>query len=48
LLVEQNANVALEISTRGYVLETGQVVLSDTSQALLQNPRVQEAYLGGS
>ena len=48
LLVEQNANVALEISTRGYVLETGQVVLSDTSRALLQNPRVQEAYLGGS
>jgi branched-chain amino acid transport system ATP-binding protein len=48
LLVEQNANVALEISTRGYVLETGQVVLSDTSHALLQNPRVQEAYLGGS
>jgi branched-chain amino acid transport system ATP-binding protein len=48
LLVEQNANVALEISTRGYVLETGQVVLSDTSQALLQNPRVREAYLGGS
>ena len=47
-LVEQNANVALESSARGYVLETGQVVLSDTSQALLQNPRVQGAYLGES
>ena len=48
LLVEQNANVALEISHRGYVLETGEVVLGDTSAALLQNPRVREAYLGGT
>ena len=48
LLVEQNANVALEISNRGYVLETGKVVLSDTAAALLKNPQVREAYLGGS
>ena len=48
LLVEQNANVALETSNRGYVLETGKVVLSDTAAALLKNPQVREAYLGGS
>ena len=48
LLVEQNANVALETSNRGYVLETGKVVLSDTAEALLKNPQVREAYLGGS
>jgi branched-chain amino acid transport system ATP-binding protein len=48
LLVEQNANVALEISHRGYVLETGAIVLSDVSRALLSNPQVQEAYLGGA
>jgi branched-chain amino acid transport system ATP-binding protein len=47
LLVEQNANVALENSHRGYVLETGQVVLSDVAADLLRNPHVQEAYLGG-
>jgi branched-chain amino acid transport system ATP-binding protein len=47
LLVEQNANVALENSDRGYVLETGQVVLSDAAADLLKNPHVQEAYLGG-
>lgn len=47
LLVEQNAHRALEIAHRAYVLETGNVVLSDTGQALLTNPKVKEAYLGG-
>ena len=46
LLVEQNANYALGVSTRGYVLETGRVVLSDASDALRSNPDVQRAYLG--
>jgi branched-chain amino acid transport system ATP-binding protein len=46
LLVEQNANYALEVSTRGYVLETGKVALSDSSSALRDNPDVQKAYLG--
>ena len=46
LLVEQNANFALEVSKRGYVLETGRVVMSDTSGALRTNPEVQKAYLG--
>ena len=48
LLVEQNANVALEVSHRGYVIETGRVVLADTASELLKNPQVQEAYLGGA
>ncbi len=47
LLVEQNANQALHVAHRGYVLETGQVALSDTAPNLLANPAVQEAYLGG-
>jgi branched-chain amino acid transport system ATP-binding protein len=46
LLVEQNANFALEVSKRGYVLETGSVVMSDSSAALRTNPEVQKAYLG--
>jgi branched-chain amino acid transport system ATP-binding protein len=46
LLVEQNAHMALESAGRGYVLETGEVVLADTGQALLNNPEVQRAYLG--
>jgi branched-chain amino acid transport system ATP-binding protein len=46
LLVEQNANFALDVSTRGYVLETGHVALSDQSSALRANPEVQAAYLG--
>jgi branched-chain amino acid transport system ATP-binding protein len=46
LLVEQNANFALEVSKRGYVLETGTVVMSDSSDALRTNPEVQKAYLG--
>jgi branched-chain amino acid transport system ATP-binding protein len=47
LLVEQNANRALEISSYGYVLETGKITLHDTSAALRQNPQVKSAYLGG-
>ncbi len=46
LLVEQNANQALKIADRGYVIETGEVVLSDSAAALQDNPRVKEAYLG--
>jgi branched-chain amino acid transport system ATP-binding protein len=46
LLVEQNANYALGVSKRAYVLETGQVALSDQSAALRENPDVQKAYLG--
>ena len=46
LLVEQNAHMALAAAHRGYVIETGNVVLSDTGQALLHNPEVQKAYLG--
>ena len=47
LLVEQNANLALQISHYGYVLETGRITLQDTSAALRQNPQVKSAYLGG-
>jgi branched-chain amino acid transport system ATP-binding protein len=47
LLVEQNANFALGVSQRGYVLETGKVVLSNDSSALKEDPEVQKAYLGG-
>jgi branched-chain amino acid transport system ATP-binding protein len=47
LLVEQNANFALGVSQRGYVLETGKVVLSNHSAALKEDPEVQKAYLGG-
>jgi len=46
LLVEQNAHLALEISHRAYVLETGMVVLEGDSRELSENPRVQTAYLG--
>jgi branched-chain amino acid transport system ATP-binding protein len=46
LLVEQNANYALDVSKRGYVLETGQIALADESSALRTNPEVQKAYLG--
>ncbi len=46
LLVEQNANYALGVSKRGYVLETGEIALSDRSEALRDNPEVQRAYLG--
>ncbi|MBO9483300.1 ATP-binding cassette domain-containing protein [Salinisphaera sp. G21_0] len=46
-LVEQNANQALKLADRGYVLENGKIVLHDSGQALLVNKSVQEAYLGG-
>jgi branched-chain amino acid transport system ATP-binding protein len=47
LLVEQNANLALEISHYGYVLETGRIILQDTASALREDPKVKSAYLGG-
>ena len=47
LLVEQNALMALSVANRGYVLETGRIVLEGTGQELLQNPQVMKAYLGG-
>ncbi|MEN6410739.1 MAG: ABC transporter ATP-binding protein [Anaerolineaceae bacterium] len=47
LMVEQNAQMALSIADRGYVLETGKITLSGTGKELLENPRVREAYLGG-
>jgi branched-chain amino acid transport system ATP-binding protein len=47
LIVEQNANRALEIANYAYVLETGSIVLHDEGRALLANPKVKEAYLGG-
>ena len=47
LLVEQNANMSLHIASRGYVLETGRIVLSGTGRELTGNPGVKEAYLGG-
>ena len=46
LLVEQNANVALEVATRGYVLETGAIVNAASAEKLRQDPKVREAYLG--
>jgi branched-chain amino acid transport system ATP-binding protein len=46
LLVEQNANYALEVSRRGYVLETGTIAVADDSENLRENPDVQRAYLG--
>jgi branched-chain amino acid transport system ATP-binding protein len=46
-VVEQNANMALVIANRGYVLQTGSIVLTDTAQNLLNNPMMKKAYLGG-
>ena len=46
LLVEQNANLALQAATRGYVVETGEITLEDKASALLENPKIREAYLG--
>jgi branched-chain amino acid transport system ATP-binding protein len=46
LLVEQNAHMALQVANRGYVLQTGEIVLSDTADGLRQTPMVQKAYLG--
>ena len=45
-LVEQNANKALQVADRGYVLETGKVVMQDTGANLLANPDIRKAYLG--
>ena len=47
LLIEQNAKMALSVADRGYVLETGKVVLSGTGQELLESEEVKKAYLGG-
>ncbi len=47
LLVEQNAQIALNIAARGYVMETGQIVMDDNAPALLNNEQVQRAYLSG-
>lgn len=47
LLVEQNAHMALRVADKGYVLETGSVILTDDSNALLKNEHVKKAYLGG-
>jgi branched-chain amino acid transport system ATP-binding protein len=44
--VEQNANVSLAIADRGYVLQTGRIVLADTAKALLANEGLRKAYLG--
>lgn len=46
LLVEQNAHMALQIAHRGYVIQTGEIVLDDTAESLQTNPMVQKAYLG--
>lgn len=46
-LVEQNANQALKLADRGYVLENGRIVLEDSGKALLANEAVRSAYLGG-
>ena len=46
LLVEQNAELALTLATRGYVIETGSIVLTDSSERLLENPKVWASYLG--
>ncbi len=48
LMVEQNARAALKIAERGYILETGRIVMEDTSEALRDNPEVQKAFLGGA
>jgi branched-chain amino acid transport system ATP-binding protein len=47
ILVEQNSHIALRVSQRGYVLETGNIVMEDQSSALIDNEYVKEAYLGG-
>ncbi len=46
LLVEQNANLALQAASRGYVVETGEITLEDKASDLLKNPKIREAYLG--
>jgi branched-chain amino acid transport system ATP-binding protein len=47
LLVEQNALMALGVAQRGYILQTGEIVLQDAADRLMVNPEVQKAYLGG-
>ena len=47
LLVEQNVRQALAVAQRGYVMESGRIVLQDTADHLLSDERVREAYLGG-
>jgi branched-chain amino acid transport system ATP-binding protein len=46
LLVEQNANLALKLAQRGYVMETGRIAMTDTAASLLDNPEIRKAYLG--
>jgi branched-chain amino acid transport system ATP-binding protein len=46
LLVEQNANIALQTAERGYVLETGRIVMEDDAKVLLNDSRIRKAYLG--
>jgi branched-chain amino acid transport system ATP-binding protein len=46
LLVEQNALMALSVANRGYILQTGEIVLTDTAESLQKNAMVQKAYLG--
>jgi branched-chain amino acid transport system ATP-binding protein len=48
LLVEQNALMALAIANRGYILQTGEIVLTDLAATLAENPAVRAAYLGGT
>jgi branched-chain amino acid transport system ATP-binding protein len=48
LLIEQNARLALELASRGYVMESGVIALSGDSKSLLADPKVREAYLGES
>jgi len=48
LLVEQNANLALQTAQRGYVLETGRIIMEDDAKKLLNNPEIRKAYLGES
>ncbi len=47
MLVEQNARAALKLAHRGYVMEVGRIVMADSAKALLTNPDVANAYLGG-
>ena len=46
LLIEQNANMALHTADKGYVMETGEIILEGSGKELLENPVIQEAYLG--
>ena len=48
VLVEQNAKAALKLAHRGYVMEVGRITLHDSAEALLANPEVRDAYLGGA